>query len=87
MIGYVVDPDADCIPQIQSLLECKQEGSDDYRDILQLLQEIETAICNIQEEQAKHEEFQKLEDLEKRIMGLEVFSDAEMGCIMKQYAK
>jgi hypothetical protein len=40
--------------------------------MLSLLQEIESAICNIQDEQAKHEEYQKLEDLEKRIMGLEV---------------
>ncbi|KAG2189135.1 hypothetical protein INT44_004277 [Umbelopsis vinacea] len=55
----------------RSLLECRQPGSPDHQDIVQLLHEIEAAIASIQNEQAKHEEYQKLEDLEKRIMGLE----------------
>jgi hypothetical protein len=55
-------------------LECRQPGSPDHQGIVQLLHEIEVAIANIQNEQAKHEEYQKLEDLEKRIMGLEVGS-------------
>jgi len=64
---------------IQILLECNQQGSFNHQDILDLLQEMETAIFNMQEEQVKHEEYQKLEDLEKRIMGLEVGS--RMFCI------
>jgi hypothetical protein len=55
-------------------LECRQPGSPDHQDIVLLLHEIEVAITNIQNEQAKNEEYQKLEDLEKRIMGLEVGS-------------
>jgi hypothetical protein len=53
-------------------LERRDPGSPDYQDIAQLLHEIEATIASIQDEQAKNEEYQKLEDLEKRIMGLEV---------------
>jgi YesN/AraC family two-component response regulator len=53
-------------------LESTQQKPFEHKDILQLLQEIESAIEKMQEEQAKNEEYQKLEDLEQRITGFEV---------------
>jgi FixJ family two-component response regulator len=53
-------------------LESTQQKPFEHKDILQLLQEMESAIEKMQEEQAKNEEYQKLEDLEQRITGFEV---------------
>ncbi|KAJ2962291.1 hypothetical protein NQZ79_g2522 [Umbelopsis isabellina] len=56
----------------KSLLESTKQKSFEHQDIRQLLQEMESAIAKMQEEQAKNEEYQKLEDLEQRIAGFDV---------------
>lgn len=53
-------------------MESTKPKSFEHQDIRQLLQEMESAIAKMQEEQAKNEEYQKLEDLEQRIAGFEV---------------